>query len=301
MGLAFKPSSPRLRTASRHRFTSSADTPEASPPGTSQSPVHHRHAQPPSASSSSADPFGRMTVSSSGKARGWHHIIIPYAEVNKTCMFPAGLESVLRFARWRHRAARRTNRTCRRRREGRPRQARRVVGPTVGHPAEPAETHEVLPAHVGFGRVPPRNGRLGCTVYGGIAEEHTQFNEDTLWTGDEDDTGRFQNFGEMFVALEGHADASPAGGKYRRELDIEKALHTITYEVADVHYRREYFASHPANVLVFRFTADRKGAYTGTVRLKDAHAGETKAAAHDRHLRQARRNIGLAYEAQAMI
>ena len=152
------------------------------------------------------------------------------------------------------------------------------------------------------GVYPLGNGRLGCTVYGGIAEEHIQFNEDTLWTGDENDTGRFQNFGEMFIALEGHADAPPAGGKYRRELDIEQALHTITYEVADVHYRREYFASHPANVLVFRFTADRKGAYAGTVRLKDAHAGEAKAAGNTITISgKLGGNIGLAYEAQAMI
>ncbi len=72
--------------------------------------------------------------------------------------------------------------------------------------------------------------------------------------------------------------------------------------MADVHYRREYFASHPANVLVFRFSADRKGAYTGTVRLKDAHAGETKAAGNTITISgRLGGNIGLAYEAQAMI
>jgi len=149
---------------------------------------------------------------------------------------------------------------------------------------------------------PIGNGRLGCTVYGGIAEERLQFNEDTLWTGDEDDTGAYQNFGEMFITLEGHADASPGGSKYRRELDIEKALHTITYEVAGVHYRREYFASHPANVLVFRFTADKKGAYAGTVSLKDAHAGETNAVGNTITISgKLGGNIGLAYEAQATI
>jgi alpha-L-fucosidase 2 len=149
---------------------------------------------------------------------------------------------------------------------------------------------------------PIGNGRLGCTVYGSIAEERLQFNEDTLWTGDEDDTGRFQNFGEMFIALEGHAGATPAGSKYRRELDIAKALHTITYEAAGVRYRREYFASHPANVLVFRLAADRKGAYTGTVRLKDAHAGRMTAAGNTITISgKLDGNMSLAYEAQAMV
>jgi alpha-L-fucosidase 2 len=151
---------------------------------------------------------------------------------------------------------------------------------------------------------PLGNGRMGCTVYGGIAEEHIQFNEDTLWTGDEDNTGAFQNFGELFIAIEGHADASPAGCKYRREFDIEKALHTITYELAGVHYRREYFASHPANVLVFRFTADKKGAYTGTVSLKDAHPeGEMSAVGNTITFSGALRagKMNLKYEAQAVV
>jgi len=150
---------------------------------------------------------------------------------------------------------------------------------------------------------PLGNGRLGCTVYGGMAEEHIQFNEDTLWTGDEDNTGAFQNFGEMFISLENHADASPGGSKYRRELDIEKALHTISYELAGVHYKREYFASHPANVLVFRLTADKKGAYTGSVSLKDAHQGETNADGNTITFSGALRagKIGLKYEALAMV
>jgi alpha-L-fucosidase 2 len=151
---------------------------------------------------------------------------------------------------------------------------------------------------------PIGNGRLGCTVFGGIAEEHIQFNEDTLWTGDEAETGAFQNFGDMFIALEGHADASPTNGTYRRELDIEKALHTITYEHAGTRYRREYFASHPANVMVFRFTADKKGAYTGTVSLRDAHpGGQTNAAGGTITFSGALGpgKIKLKYEAQAMV
>ncbi len=149
---------------------------------------------------------------------------------------------------------------------------------------------------------PLGNGRLGCTVYGGIKEERIQFNEDTLWTGDESDTGRFQNFGEMFIALDGQADAPPAACKYRRELDIERAVHTITHEAGGVHWRREYFASHPANVMVFRLTADRKGAYTGTVSIKDAHEGGTNAAGNTITIAgKLVGGIGLAYEAQAMV
>ncbi|MCY3017484.1 MAG: glycoside hydrolase family 95 protein [Planctomycetota bacterium] len=149
---------------------------------------------------------------------------------------------------------------------------------------------------------PLGNGRLGCTVYGGMAEEHIQFNEDTLWIGDEENTGAYQNFGDMFITLEGHADASPAGSKYRRELDIEKALHTISYELAGVRYRREYFACHPANVLVFRLTADKNGAYTGTISLKDAHQGDTNAVGNTIAFSGALGGkIGLNYEARTLV
>jgi alpha-L-fucosidase 2 len=151
---------------------------------------------------------------------------------------------------------------------------------------------------------PLGNGRLGCTIYGGMAEEHIQFNEDTLWTGGEDETGAFQNFGEMFISLEHHADAAPAASKYRRALDIERAVHTISYELAGVRYKREYFANHPANVMVFRFTADKKGVYTGMVSLKDAHPeGATNVAGRTITFSGALKpgKIKLAYEAQAVV
>jgi len=149
---------------------------------------------------------------------------------------------------------------------------------------------------------PIGNGRLGATIFGGIAEEHIQFNEDTLWTGDENDTGAFQNFGDMLISLDGHAHAAPDAVKYRRELDIETALHSISYELAGVRYRREYFASHPANVLVFRFTADKPGTYTGTISLKNAHQGEPSAAGNTvTFAGTLDGTMGLNFEAQAMV
>lgn len=180
-----------------------------------------------------------------------------------------------------------------------------VIGPQVIWSNEPVVFVPNSPKPIkyfqhlwGSGVYPIGNGRLGATVFGGIAEERIQFNEDSLWTGDEDNTGAYQNFGDMFIKLEGPAEASP----YRRELDIGKSLHTIAYEAGGVHYRREYFASHPANVLVFRFTADKKGAYTGNISIKDAHPGTMKAAGNTITIGgKLNGNIGLSYEAQAMV
>ena len=114
--------------------------------------------------------------------------------------------------------------------------------------------------------LPIGNGSLGAMIYGDAAKEHIQFNEDTLWIGDEQDTGAYQTFGDVYVDL-GHQNVKG----YQRELDISRAVHTINYTSEGVKYTRQYFASHPAGVMVFHFRADKKGAYTGTVSLVDAH------------------------------
>jgi alpha-L-fucosidase 2 len=120
--------------------------------------------------------------------------------------------------------------------------------------------------------LPIGNGNLGAMIFGDVTREHIQFNEDSLWIGDETYTGSYQAFGDIYVDL-GHGDST----NYRRQLDIGRAVHTITYESGGVNYRREYFASHPAGVMVFRFTAADKGAYTATVSLTDMHGAKIEA------------------------
>ena len=173
--------------------------------------------------------------------------------------------------------------------------------------SNPARPRKYYQRAWGSGVYPIGNGRLGATIVGGIAEEQIQFNEDTLWSGDEEKLGCYHNFGHMFIALEDHDQTEPRSVNYRRELDIERAVHTITYDLNGVQYRREYFASNPADVMVFRFTADKAGAYTGSIRLKNAHAhndGTTKTANGNTITFTGRikpQSMNLQYEAQAMI
>ena len=63
--------------------------------------------------------------------------------------------------------------------------------------------------------LPLGNGRLGCMIYGGTDKEQLQFNEDTLWTGDETDTGAYQAFGDIIIEL-GHDHSDD----YRRILNL---------------------------------------------------------------------------------
>lgn len=260
------------------------------------------------------------------------------------------------------------------------------------------------------------NGRIGGIVFGGVDQEHIQFNEDSLWIGDEQDTGAYQTFGDLYIKLAGgrgaiglsnpsnHAAAQREGiektidGKastkwciehhgraavwqivytspielplatysltsandkpardpqqwqllgsndgtqwsvldqqhldgpfsarhttrtfaftnkhvfrmyrlvfqptdqthfqvaeialgdpgskyretpqptilpsYRRSLDIDRAVHEITYRRGATTFQRTYFGSYPAQVMVLHFGADKAGAYTGQIRLTDSH------------------------------
>ena len=143
--------------------------------------------------------------------------------------------------------------------------------------------------------LPVGNGSLGAMIFGGVEEEHIQFNEDSLWTGDEEETESYQAFGDLYIEMP-HA----AAANYRRELDISSAVHTITYESDGVRFTRECFSSHPAQLMVFRFTADKPGQYTGAVSLTDMHEAKT-VAEHNRLTACGALVNGLNYESQVLV
>jgi alpha-L-fucosidase 2 len=117
--------------------------------------------------------------------------------------------------------------------------------------------------------LPIGNGRLGGMIFGGVETEHIQFNEISLWSGDEKETGAYQAFGDIFIDFQKTSDIR----NYRRELNIQHALHTVSYLSDGIHYQREYFCSAIDQVMVMRISADRKGACSGNIRLTDMHNG----------------------------
>jgi len=64
-----------------------------------------------------------------------------------------------------------------------------------------------------------------------------------------------------------NSDQFPAYTNYLRELDIENAVSTITYTQEGVNYKREYFISHPDNVIAIRLSADKPGVLSRNIRL----------------------------------
>jgi alpha-L-fucosidase 2 len=143
--------------------------------------------------------------------------------------------------------------------------------------------------------LPIGNGRLGAMIFGGTQQEHLQLNEDSLWTGDEKDTGRYQNLADLYVDFDQKEIVN-----YRRQLDIGSAVHTIEYSSNGASYRREYFASAPAGVLALQFTCDKPGNYGAILKLVDAHGATTAADGSELTIGGTLEN-GLEYEARARV
>ena len=122
--------------------------------------------------------------------------------------------------------------------------------------------------------LPIGNGRIGAMVFGQPGREHLQFNDITLWTGDDKTMGAFQPFGDLLVDLPAHAAGAT---NYRRTLDLVRGVHTVTYTHNGVNYKREAWASYPAQVIVLRLSADKPGRYTGSVALTDRHGAHLAA------------------------
>lgn len=60
--------------------------------------------------------------------------------------------------------------------------------------------------------LPLGNGSLGAMVFSGPHREQIQFNEETLWSGDEQDVGSYQSFGDIFIYLSNQAYYSCESG-----------------------------------------------------------------------------------------
>ena len=146
--------------------------------------------------------------------------------------------------------------------------------------------------------LPFGNGRIGGMVFGGVEQEHIQFNEDSLWSGDEstEGTGTYQALGDLYVNLPGHT--SPTS--YKRKLDISEAVHTTTYEANGTVFTREYFASYSAQAMVMHYAADLPGQYTGSIDLTDAR-GVVPTVSGNKITFTGTLSNGLVYESQLMV
>ncbi len=145
--------------------------------------------------------------------------------------------------------------------------------------------------------LPVGNGRLGAMIYGDPFNEIIQLNENTLWTGSpnrNDNPGAkealpevrklvfegkyneaqdlvnrefisktsqgmaYQTVGNLKLSFPGHENYT---GFYR-ELDLEKAVVSSSYEVKGIKYETSVFSSFPDQIIVIQIKADKPGSVT---------------------------------------
>jgi alpha-L-fucosidase 2 len=122
--------------------------------------------------------------------------------------------------------------------------------------------------------LPLGNGRLGAMVFGIPAFERIVLNEDSLWTGDANPSGKYdENFGsyqllgELRIHLPGHETFTD----YHRSLNLADAIAHVSYRSNNVTYSRDIFVSHPDNAIIIQLSADKPSSYDGTIELIDGH------------------------------
>lgn len=148
--------------------------------------------------------------------------------------------------------------------------------------------------------LPVGNGRLGAMIYGGFNQETIQLNEESLWGGYSCDANApaaehlseiqrcllngeideasalsekymrsnplrirsYQSFGEFRLDFQNGSQTGSAIEHYRRDLNLETGVASVTYKIGDVTMRRELFCSASDDMLVLRLVVDRPGALT---------------------------------------
>ncbi len=119
--------------------------------------------------------------------------------------------------------------------------------------------------------LPIGNGRMGAMLFGDTDVERMQFNVDSLWTGDENKRGSYQNFGDIYILFDDKSEPT----SYVRKLDIQNAVHTVTYYKSGYEIEQKAFASYPAGIICWHVTGERPGGLSGRIVLVDSHKEET--------------------------
>ncbi len=166
------------------------------------------------------------------------------------------------------------------------------------------------PAEKWVEALPIGNGSLGAMVYGGVTQEHIQFNEETLWAGKPHDYAHkgsskylaeirqlladgkqldaqtlaqkefmseplkqvpYQPFGDLYIAFNDHENYT----NYQRELDLKEAISKVSYTVNGVDYKREVFSSFPDQIIAVNLTSSKSKALNFELWLDALHENKT--------------------------
>lgn len=176
------------------------------------------------------------------------------------------------------------------------------------------------PAQLWVEALPLGNGRIGAMVFGDPECEEFQLNEETVWCGSPYNNvnnkakeglpairelifaGKnleaqkmagplicstssngmpYQTVGSLKLDFQGINDYA----NYYRDLDLENAVSTVSFESDGVKYMRESFTSFPDQLLVVRLTASQKGKISFNARFTSPYPAAKKSIYQKRMLR----------------
>lgn len=108
---------------------------------------------------------------------------------------------------------------------------------------------------------PIGNGYFGVSTFGGVPHERLQITENSFqgWRN-------LTNALEIRINLLGEAHCYENATDYKRSLELENALSTVSYKINDITFTREAFASYPNRLLALKYTASKKGALSFEVK-----------------------------------
>jgi alpha-L-fucosidase 2 len=164
--------------------------------------------------------------------------------------------------------------------------------------------------------LPVGNGRLGAMVFGSVENEQIQLNEDTLWAGQpiqRDRVGAYKNLPEARrLIFEGKYteaqkimqkefmgprlvrsyqtlgdlklkfETGPPETGYRRCLDLDTAVASVSYRAGGAAFTREVFASPVDQCIVMRLSCDKPGMITFEANLSRPDDFVVRSVAPDR-------------------
>jgi alpha-L-fucosidase 2 len=112
--------------------------------------------------------------------------------------------------------------------------------------------------------------------------------------------GDYQSFGDLVIELE----APPEGGEvtgYRRELDLESGISRVKFVRGNVGYRREYFVSHPDQLLVARWYATGTQKFRVRYTVPDNRSADTVVERNRIQVSGALKSNGLKYAVNLLV
>ena len=149
--------------------------------------------------------------------------------------------------------------------------------------------------------LPVGNGRIAAMIYGDPANDTLKLNEETVWSGgpnnnvdpavkpyivqvrklifegkyveaqkladekikSKNNGMKYQPVGNLIIKFPGHEVYS----NYYRDLNIENAVASVSYNVKGVNFKREIFSSFTDQVIIIRLTADQPGKINCTLSM----------------------------------